>query len=174
MRRRKLVQTSVSIDDDQRISALTNDDSSGLEECFRNMELTPFHHFPSHREVEHSSCRQEKQKKIDGWDPSYESKRSSHTFVLYLTHCDVGGETLLLRRVPGKRCNLTSDENALATVRPRRGRILVSTAPYHCFTLLTAKLNKKLSSYQIFPHNCPHAGSAVLHVSKLLLRGEMI
>ena len=40
--------------------------------------------------------------------------------------------------------------NVLATVQPRRGRLLV------------------------FPHQCPHEGMAVNSLPKILLRGEMI
>lgn len=69
-------------------------------------------------------------------------QRSTHTFILYLYSCGVGGETVLLQA-------MTSDE-ALATVTPTRGRLL------------------------LFPHNCPHMGATVVDVPKLLLRGEVV
>jgi len=78
------------------------------------------------------------------------SRTSTHTFILYLTDCESGGETILLRQVPGRRFTMSMQENTLATVRPRAGRLLV------------------------FPHACPHAGAEVTCVPKLLLRGEMI
>lgn len=78
------------------------------------------------------------------------SRTSTHTFILYLTDCESGGETRLLRKVPGRNFKLTEQENTLAAVQPRAGRLLV------------------------FPHSCPHSGAEVTCVPKLLLRGEMI
>jgi hypothetical protein len=77
---------------------------------------------------------------------------STHTLILYLTDCDVGGETILLDSLP--RCGTTSTEGFSAehpaSVAPRRGRLL------------------------LFPHNCPHEGSAVFATHpKILLRGEV-
>lgn len=78
------------------------------------------------------------------------SRTSTHTFILYLTDCDSGGETCLLRQLPGRRFTLTEQENVIASVQPQAGRLLV------------------------FPHACPHSGAEVTCVPKLLLRGEMI
>lgn len=110
---------------------------------------------------------------------------STHTFLLYLTNCESGGETRLLRSVnpknravvaisDGKGCvsgrgedgegvtvstgsgvvslgaTTSAVSNVLATIRPRRGRVL------------------------IFPHCCPHEGRAADSLPKILLRGEMI
>jgi hypothetical protein len=70
--------------------------------------------------------------------------RSTHTFILYLTDCQNGGETSLLEEV-------TADGSApsLAKVSPRKGRLL------------------------IFPHLTPHEGMEVVDVPKILLRGEL-
>ena len=70
--------------------------------------------------------------------------RSTHTFILYLTDCETGGETSLLEEV-------TADGSArtLAKVSPRKGRLL------------------------IFPHQTPHEGMEVVDVPKILLRGEL-
>ena len=70
--------------------------------------------------------------------------RSTHTFILYLTDCQNGGETSLLEEV-------TADGSApsLAKVSPRKGRLL------------------------IFPHVTPHEGMEVVDVPKILLRGEL-
>lgn len=78
-------------------------------------------------------------------------QRSTHTFILYLTDCDMGGETVLLERIPeqSEAEGPTSSAPALAAVVPRRGRLLV------------------------FPHLCPHLARPVIEVPKLLLRGEM-
>jgi hypothetical protein len=70
------------------------------------------------------------------------NERSTHTFILYLSDCEHGGETNLLR-------GLESDE-VLASVKPKRSRLL------------------------LFPHLCPHEGSKVEDVPKLLLRGEIV
>ncbi|CAE6930447.1 ASB2 [Symbiodinium sp. CCMP2592] len=71
-------------------------------------------------------------------------RRSTHTFILYLSDCSGGGgETVLLHRM---------EDNAkavLAAVEPRRGRLL------------------------LFPHLCPHLARPTVVVPKLLLRGEV-
>jgi hypothetical protein len=91
---------------------------------------------------------------------SFEEMSSSHTFILYLTDCERGGETNLLRRVPKllkpsqQSASVSGDayeaKEILASVKPKRGRLFV------------------------FPHLCPHEGAVVIDVPKLLLRGEMI
>ena len=68
---------------------------------------------------------------------------------MYLTDCTNGGATNLLRCVCPKKGDLAGG-NVLARVEPKRGRLL------------------------IFPHVCPHEGEKVIHVPKLLLRGEMV
>ena len=70
--------------------------------------------------------------------------RSTHTFILYLTDCETGGETSLLEEVTADGSSPT-----LAKVSPRRGRLL------------------------IFPHQTPHEGMEVIDVPKILLRGEL-
>eukprot|EP00041_Stephanoeca_diplocostata_P017975 m.372708 g.372708 ORF g.372708 m.372708 type:complete len:1073 (+) comp20876_c0_seq8:209-3427(+) len=65
---------------------------------------------------------------------------STHTLLLYLTDCAEGGQTALRRCKKGP---------ILATVQPRRGRLLV------------------------FPHVCWHEGLATTSVPKRLLRGEL-
>lgn len=71
--------------------------------------------------------------------------RSTHTFILYLTDCETGGETSLLGDVSGE-----GRQDVLARIAPRRGRLL------------------------LFPHACPHEGNAVMDVPKILLRGEVL
>ncbi|KAG7349420.1 ankyrin domain containing protein [Nitzschia inconspicua] len=78
-------------------------------------------------------------------DPvQHASQRSTHTFILYLTDCNVGGETCLLGDVMGEGRSLV-----LAKVAPRRGRLL------------------------LFPHAAPHEGLGVVDLPKILLRGEV-
>ena len=75
-----------------------------------------------------------------------DGKVSSCTFLLYLTDCNVGGQTVLLERVQPQPCK------TLAAVTPRRGRLL------------------------LFPHICPHRADEVVAegLPKLLLRGEVV
>ena len=129
-------------------------------------------------------------------------QNSTHTFLLYLTDCEAGGETRLLRAVNPKcikgppkappkdplndplddplsdplndplqgplKCSKAKNKhklvdvdsfanihddlrsNVLATISPRRGRLLV------------------------FPHSCPHEGASAVSLPKILLRGEMM
>jgi len=80
-----------------------------------------------------------------------DGRSSTHTFILYLTDCANGGATNMLRCVSQKKSAVAAgDNNVLAVVTPRRGRLLV------------------------FPHVCPHEGEKVIDVPKILLRGEMI
>lgn len=80
-------------------------------------------------------------------------KISTHTLIVYLTDCKKSGDTVLLQSLPC--CGSSSVQQspttvAVARVGPRRGRIL------------------------LFPHNCPHEGSAVFATDpKILLRGEV-
>ena len=97
------------------------------------------------------------------YDPRAVHIKSTHTFILYLTDCDAGGgETVLLKSLCAKgkaasnansetvTLNNGYDDNTVAAVSPRRGRLL------------------------LFPHNCPHEGRAISSKDpKLLLRGEV-
>ena len=82
---------------------------------------------------------------------------STFTFILYLTDCSDGGETVFLRRLGDKKSSrdpkIGVDEdssNIISRVSPKRGRLL------------------------IFPHEAPHAGAPVgREVPKLFLRGEL-
>jgi Rps23 Pro-64 3,4-dihydroxylase Tpa1-like proline 4-hydroxylase len=77
---------------------------------------------------------------------SMKKRASRLTFLLYLSGEDqdeAGGETLLLEREE-------PDSPLMASVKPKRGRLLV------------------------FPHSCPHASSAVLQPPKILIRGEFL
>jgi hypothetical protein len=77
-------------------------------------------------------------------DP-FSGHRSTHTFILYVTNCERGGETSLLGDVSGD-----GRSKIFACVAPKRGRLL------------------------IFPHACPHEGNEVNDVPKTLLRGEIL
>jgi Ankyrin repeats (many copies)/2OG-Fe(II) oxygenase superfamily len=72
-------------------------------------------------------------------------QRSTHSFLLYLTDCERGGETTLLGDLSGE-----GRSQALATIAPKHGRLL------------------------LFPHACPHEGNQVIDVPKILLRGEVM
>lgn len=72
----------------------------------------------------------------------FDDIRSTHSFLLYLSDCEEGGETTLLQ-------DLSNDETPLATVKPKKSRLLC------------------------FPHVCPHKGEETVDVPKLLIRGEV-
>ncbi len=76
-------------------------------------------------------------------------KRSTHTFILYLQDCEIGGETALLQKL-SELGPLSYHEIIQPTIKPRRNRILV------------------------FPHACPHQGLKVVSTPKILLRGEVL
>ena len=87
-------------------------------------------------------------------------RMSTHTFILYLTTVDRGGETVLLDHLPsakkigGHQNNnndsiLLDNKIILYAVKPVKGRLFV------------------------FPHACPHAGQSVVTGSKLILRGDI-
>jgi hypothetical protein len=84
---------------------------------------------------------------------------STHTLLLYLTDCQVGGETILMtqcsKELPQPPLN-DNNNNKYANVplvlyatQPRRGRIL------------------------LFSHLTPHAGAAVVSSPKICLRAEV-
>ena len=78
---------------------------------------------------------------------------STHTFILYLRGGEGGGgggETRLLRSASHPWPEEEGGDPPLASVAPRRGRLL------------------------LFPHACPHDGAEVTAPPKLLLRGEML
>lgn len=100
---------------------------------------------------------------IDSNDVSDPKILSTHTFILYLTDCEEGGETVFLRSMKksvlennedGNYSNahvlLGPPDNLITSVKPKRGRLL------------------------LFPHNYVHAGLPVKSVPKLLLRGEAL
>jgi hypothetical protein len=62
---------------------------------------------------------------------------SSHTFILYLHDCGAGGETNILRKVPGRRCEFTGSENLITSVKPQRGRLLVGSTVFLCSLMLS-------------------------------------
>ncbi|KAJ3271781.1 hypothetical protein HDV01_006389 [Terramyces sp. JEL0728] len=88
-----------------------------------------------------------------GWLPAHidlsrteGTKRSTHTFILYLSDCEYGGETAILESIPKPG----SKGNLLELVKPVTGRLFC------------------------FPHECPHEGRTTISVPKLLLRGEVL
>mmetsp|Transcript_18553 Transcript_18553/g.27158 ORF Transcript_18553/g.27158 Transcript_18553/m.27158 type:complete len:493 (+) Transcript_18553:34-1512(+) len=76
-------------------------------------------------------------------------RTSTHTFILYLTTVDRGGETVLLDHLPSSSEKNVSGSIIRCAVKPVLGRLFV------------------------FPHGCPHAGRHVVKGSKLILRGDI-
>ena len=82
--------------------------------------------------------------------------RTTHSFLLYLTDCEHGGETLLLEAHPGDERLASAggvapgERQTLAASQPRRGRLL------------------------LMPHACPHSAAPVVSAPKLLIRGEVL
>jgi hypothetical protein len=78
-------------------------------------------------------------------------RTSTHTFILYLTTCAQGGDTVLLDHLSksNHKLNATNELNMRNAVQPVRGRLFV------------------------FPHACPHAGRQVVEGTKLILRGDL-
>ena len=82
--------------------------------------------------------------------------RTTHSFLLYLTDCEHGGETLLLEARRGDEKLATrggvapGERQTVARSAPRRGRLLV------------------------MPHACPHSAAPVVSAPKLLIRGEVL
>ena len=85
-----------------------------------------------------------------------DGERTTHSFLLYLTDCERGGETLLLEAKPGDERLKSAggvapgERSVIAVSAPRRGRLL------------------------IMPHACPHAAAPVDSVPKTLIRGELL
>jgi hypothetical protein len=75
----------------------------------------------------------------------FTGNRSTHSFLLYLSDCNMGGETALLGDLSGDGRN-----QVLANISPKRGRLL------------------------LFPHACPHEGKLTVDAPKILLRGEVM
>jgi hypothetical protein len=81
-------------------------------------------------------------------------KRSTHTLLLYLSHCETGGETILFAANDSKSTHKKEKQNNLPAVlveavQPRVGRIL------------------------LFPHATLHEGAATVDVPKICLRAEV-
>lgn len=81
---------------------------------------------------------------LNRMDPE-SGRRSTHSFLLYLTTCERGGETILLEDVKG-----AGRDVILSRVKPQCGHLL------------------------LFPHECPHEGNIVETVPKILIRGEIV
>mmetsp|Transcript_25536 Transcript_25536/g.82289 ORF Transcript_25536/g.82289 Transcript_25536/m.82289 type:complete len:178 (-) Transcript_25536:15-548(-) len=75
-------------------------------------------------------------------------EKTSHSFLLYLTDCEIGGETQLLEHMVPRVEDNPSVVSAVCA--PRRGRLLM------------------------FPHACIHAGAPVPALPKLVLRGDVL
>ena len=122
---------------------------------------------------------------------------STHTFLLYLTDCEYGGETRLLNSVNprstktkeklegieiiGSRLNNTENNGKkkenLSSKSTNSSELLTTEAAAGCQKHLCnvlATVQPKRGRLLVFPHQCPHEGMAADSLPKILLRGEMI
>ena len=106
---------------------------------------------------------------------------SSHTFLLYLTNCEEGGETSLLTHVSQE----STPEDRIVDVKPIKGNFdYFFTRELHAPLLKVIHLAIILQVTRIyygnvgrlllFPHMCPHEGRLVKTLPKYLLRGELL
>ena len=95
----------------------------------------PAQQLPAHVDASKWDIRNERR--------GHRGERSTHTFMLHLRDCAVGGGTHLLEPTD------TEARAPTATVTPVRGRLVV------------------------FPHKCLHAGAVTESVPMILLRGEL-
>merc|ERR1712048_208453 len=85
-----------------------------------------------------------------------DGRRSTYSFLLYLTDCMRGGETTFLECLDGDAALAPSGglahgpRKAVAAIEPRRGRLL------------------------LMPHACPHSAAPVIDAPKVLIRGEVL
>uniref|UniRef100_A0A7S3MEH5 Fe2OG dioxygenase domain-containing protein n=1 Tax=Spumella elongata TaxID=89044 RepID=A0A7S3MEH5_9STRA len=138
-------------------NTIETDESDSADSTSRTIKVFPQMRF-LHYEAEGTALAPHVD--LSRHDPRAVHIKSTHTFILYLTDCDAGGgETVLLKSLCAKGKAVTTetvalnngyDDNTVAAVSPRRGRLL------------------------LFPHNCPHEGRAISSKDpKLLLRGEV-
>ena len=125
---------------------------------------------------------------------------STHTFILYLTNCDRGGETLLLETLPKplqqlqkqqkkKMSKLSGGGGALSSLSSSSSSAGAEATEVEdvkdevenakeeeenlCVVKILASVKPRRGRMLVFPHVCPHEGKEVHDVPKLLLRGEL-
>ena len=76
-------------------------------------------------------------------------RRSTHTFILYLRDCEIGGETALLQK-------------------------LSESGPKAYHGIIDPAIKPQCNRVLVFPHACPHQGMKVVSSPKILLRGEIL
>ena len=159
--RNAVVNSSLSSFDTATTAKTGATDSSHVtsERCC----CSSFHVFRYQRFLEYTQKGSQLTTHTDGTKICEETGRqSTHTLLLYLTDCPIGGETLLLlsrngdegkehwqHEEEGRRKSTGTEEPHYHAVHPKRGRIL------------------------IFPHATPHAGAPVVVTPKICLRAEV-
>jgi len=105
---------------------------------------------------------------------------SSHTFILYLSDCIKGGETVLLKSLGS---NKLSNSIALASTATATSTTTTTTtatstslfdSSHTSYDNILYSVSPKKGRLLLFPHLCPHEGKATEVVPKLLLRGEVL
>lgn len=101
--------------------------------------------------------------------PTLPGLRSTHTFLLYLSDCDKGGETALLDRLPAPTNNNPGAAVAAGATTAAPTALLCGDDPANTLAAVAPKRGRLL----FFPHSCPHEGRAVVDAPKVCLRGEL-
>lgn len=111
-------------------------------------------------------------KQLDEYDPRCHAK-STHTFMVHLADCKQGGETVFLTHLNALRsCQLHREARDLSLEPEPELQVEEQDGEQDC-SVLAAALPRR-GRLVVFPHECPHAGMAVLDVPKKFLRGELL
>lgn len=111
-------------------------------------------------------------KQLDEYDPRCHAK-STHTFMVHLADCKQGGETVFLTHLNALRsCQLHREARDLSLEPEPELQVEEQDGEQDC-PVLAAALPRR-GRLVVFPHECPHAGMAVLDVPKKFLRGELL
>lgn len=92
---------------------------------------------------------------------------STHTLILYLSDCERGGETALLRSI-----SKLKETTSSAGISEDSDLDVSTTAFLRSGDL--ARISPRVGRLLLFPHKCPHEGLAIYSSDpKVLLRGEV-
>lgn len=98
--------------------------------------------------------------------------KSTHTLLVYLTTCEHGGETALLRELPTRKNKMKGKECAHRQDAAESGPYVPHEPQCEDFNILEA-VKPVRGRILIFPHLCPHEGREVVSVPKVCIRSEL-